>query len=102
MHGRAVQIDDQCVGRTVLVQVEGAIQSTRPQTLGYGLVDSPVGQAAWIVEKLWEWSDSSTHVEESFTKDMILDLVSLYWFTETAASSARLYWETARKIEMTP
>jgi pimeloyl-ACP methyl ester carboxylesterase len=75
------------------------IQGTRPQTLGYGLVDSPAALAAWIVEKLWAWSDSPTHVEESFSKDQILDLVGLYWFTETGASSARLYWETRRAIE---
>jgi epoxide hydrolase len=78
------------------------IQSTRPQTIGYGLVDSPTALAAWIVEKLWSWSDSPTHVEESFTKDQILDLVSLYWITETGASSARLYWETLRTIEFDP
>ncbi|WP_193044179.1 epoxide hydrolase family protein [Mycolicibacterium baixiangningiae] len=70
-------------------------QSTRPQTLGYGLVDSPVGQLAWIVEKFWEWSDCDGHPENVFTRDELLDNVMLYWVTASAASSARLYWENA-------
>jgi pimeloyl-ACP methyl ester carboxylesterase len=68
-------------------------QSTRPQTLGYGLVDSPVGQLAWIVEKFQEWSDCDGHPENVFTRDELLDNVTLYWATASAASSARLYWE---------
>ena len=69
-------------------------QSTRPQTVGYGLVDSPVGQAAWIVEKFREWSDCDGHPETVFTRDELLDNVMLYWLTASAASSARLYWES--------
>jgi pimeloyl-ACP methyl ester carboxylesterase len=69
-------------------------QSTRPQTLGYGLVDSPVGQAAWIAEKFWAWTDCDGHPENALTRDQILDDVSAYWFTATGASSARLYWES--------
>ena len=69
-------------------------QSTRPQTLGYGLTDSPAGQAAWILEKFWAWTDCDGHPENIFTKDELLDNVMLYWLTETAASSARLYWES--------
>jgi pimeloyl-ACP methyl ester carboxylesterase len=76
-------------------------QSTRPQTLGYGLVDSPVGQCAWIVEKFHEWTDCDGHPERALTRDQILDDVSVYWFTGTAASSARLYWESFRDIDTT-
>jgi pimeloyl-ACP methyl ester carboxylesterase len=69
-------------------------QSTRPQTLGYGLVDSPVGQLAWIIEKFWSWTDSDGHPENVLTRDELLDNVMLYWATASAASSARLYWES--------
>ncbi len=69
-------------------------QSTRPQTLGYGLVDSPVGQLAWIVEKFWAWMDCDGHPENILTKDELLDNVMLYWLTASGASSARLYWES--------
>lgn len=69
-------------------------QSTRPQTVGYGLVDSPAGQAAWIVEKFFAWSDCDGHPEHVFTRDELLDNVMLYWLPATAASSARLYWES--------
>lgn len=69
-------------------------QSTRPQTLGYGLVDSPVGQMAWIVEKFWSWMDCDGHPENVLTKDELLDNVMMYWATASAASSARMYWES--------
>jgi pimeloyl-ACP methyl ester carboxylesterase len=69
-------------------------QSTRPQTLGYGLTDSPAGQCAWIAEKFWAWTDCDGHPENALSKDQMLDNVSVYWFTATAASSARLYWES--------
>ena len=69
-------------------------QSTRPQTVGYGLVDSPVAQAAWIVEKYWDWTDSDGHPENVLTKDELLDNVMLYWLPGAGASSARLYWES--------
>ena len=69
------------------------IQETRPQTLGYGLADSPAGQAAWIYEKLHAWSDHGGNVEEVFTMDEMLDNITLYWLSNAAASSARLYWE---------
>lgn len=67
-------------------------QSTRPQTLGFGLADSPAGQCAWIVEKFHGWSDPET----IYGRDALLDNVTLYWLTNSAASSARLYWETGR------
>jgi epoxide hydrolase len=69
-------------------------QSTRPQTLGYGLVDSPVGQLAWIVEKFWAWTDCDGHPENVLSRDELLDNVMLYWATGSGASSARLYWES--------
>ena len=70
-------------------------QSTRPQTLGYGLVDSPVGQMAWIVEKFRSWMDCDGHPENVLTRDELLDNVMMYWVNGSAASSARLYWESA-------
>ena len=69
-------------------------QSTRPQTLGYGLVDSPVGQMAWIIEKFWRWTDCNGHPENALSRDELLDNVMLYWLTRSGASSARLYWES--------
>ena len=69
-------------------------QSTRPQTLGYALTDSPAGQAAWILEKFWAWTDCDGHPENVLGRDELLDNVTLYWVTATAASSARLYWES--------
>ena len=69
-------------------------QSSRPQTIGYSLVDSPVGLAGWILEKFWSWTDRSAHPEDYYSRDQLLDNVSLYWFTATGASSARLYWES--------
>jgi hypothetical protein len=70
------------------------IQQTRPQTIGYGLSDSPVGQAAWIFEKFRAWSDCGGDPWSLFTRDDILDHISLYWLTQSAASSARIYWES--------
>ncbi len=69
-------------------------QKTRPQTVGYGLVDSPAGQAAWILEKFWAWTDCDGHPENVLSRDELLDNVMLYWVTETGASSARIYWES--------
>ena len=69
-------------------------QKTRPQTIGYGLVDSPVGQMSWIIEKFWSWMDCDDHPENVLTKDELLDNVMMYWLTASGASSARLYWES--------
>jgi epoxide hydrolase len=69
-------------------------QSTRPQTLGYGLVDSPAGQCGWIVEKFWSWTDSDGDPLNVLSRDEILDNVMLHWLPATGASSARLYWES--------
>ena len=69
-------------------------QSTRPQTVGYGLADSPSGQAAWILEKFWAWTDCDGHPENVLTRDELLDNVMMYWATNSATSSARIYWES--------
>jgi pimeloyl-ACP methyl ester carboxylesterase len=69
-------------------------QSTRPQSVGYGLTDSPAGQAAWILEKFWAWTDCDGHPENILSRDELLDNLMFYWATATATSSARLYWES--------
>ena len=69
------------------------LQSTRPQTLGYALADSPIGQAAWIYAMFQDVSDSGGNAESVFTRDEMLDDIMLYWLTNAGASSARLYWE---------
>jgi pimeloyl-ACP methyl ester carboxylesterase len=73
----------------------GAIMSTRPQTLGYGLADSPAGQAAWMYEKFAAWTESGGEPERVLTRDEMLDDITLYWLTNSATSSARLYWENS-------
>lgn len=70
------------------------IQGTKPQTVGYGLNDSPAGQAAWIVEKFRAWCDCNGDPESIFTRDELLTNITIYWVTETATSSARLYYES--------
>ncbi len=81
-------------------------QSTRPQTLAYGLADSPVGQMAWIAEKFYAWMDCEVdgvkHPENILGKDEILDNVMLYWLNNTAGSSARIYWESFNKPNFDP
>ncbi len=73
-----------------------------PQTLGYGLEDSPAGLAAWIVEKFRSWSDCGGDVERSFTKDQLLTNVMVYWVTATATSSTRLYYEMRQAGRLGP
>jgi epoxide hydrolase len=72
--------------------------STRPQTIGYALADSPVALAAWIVEKFWAWTDCDGHPENVLTRDELLDNLMLYWLPRTGASSARLYWESLKQV----
>jgi pimeloyl-ACP methyl ester carboxylesterase len=74
-----------------------AIQETRPQTLAYGLHDSPVGLAAWIVEKWRAWTDPAGDVERYFSRDLLLANVTLYWVSETANAANRSYYERARE-----
>jgi pimeloyl-ACP methyl ester carboxylesterase len=71
-----------------------AIQGTKPQSLAYGLTDSPAGLAAWIVEKFKTWSDCDGDVERSFSKDHLLENIMLYWVTGTINSAMRLYYES--------
>ena len=79
-------------------------QSTRPQTLGYGLADSPTGQLAWIVEKYAQWCDCERngvrHPENAVCRDDLLDTAMMYWLTNAGASSARLYWESFNSPDM--
>ncbi|WP_322054009.1 epoxide hydrolase family protein [Paraburkholderia bannensis] len=70
-----------------------AMMVTRPQTVGYALADSPVGQAAWMYDKISQWTYSGGVPERSLTRDEILDDISLYWLTNSATSSAQIYWE---------
>jgi pimeloyl-ACP methyl ester carboxylesterase len=72
------------------------VQATQPQTLGFALNDSPVGLAAWVIDKYRDWSDCDGAVERRFSRDELLTHVSLYWFTETIASSCRMYLESRR------
>ncbi len=74
------------------------IQSTKPQTLGHALSDSPVGLASWIVEKWYGWSDHDGDLEKVFTKDDLLTNIMLYWVTNTGASSARIYYESRHML----
>lgn len=71
----------------------GAMMVTRPQTIGYALTDSPVGLAAWTYDKIAQWTDSHGEPEKVLSRDEILDDISLYWLTDTGASSGRFYWE---------
>lgn len=79
-----------------------AIQSTRPQSVGYGLVDSPAALAAWIAEKYQAWSDNDGDPSSVFTPEEMLDNIMLYWLPAAGASAARIYWETAGKLAIDP
>jgi pimeloyl-ACP methyl ester carboxylesterase len=77
-------------------------QSTRPQTVGYGLVDSPAGLCGWILEKFWAWTDCDGDPVNALTRDEMLDNVMIYWLTAAGASSARMYWESFRRPVLGP
>jgi pimeloyl-ACP methyl ester carboxylesterase len=79
----------------------GHVHATRPQTIGYGLVDSPVALAAWIVEKLGAWTDHDGCLWDLLSRDEVLDNLMLYWLPGTGASAARLYWESLDHVEQT-
>ncbi|MFI6214230.1 epoxide hydrolase family protein [Nocardia brasiliensis] len=74
-------------------------QATRPQTIGYSLVDSPVGLLAWILDKFAEWTDTHDSPFETMSRDRILDDVTLYWLTRTGASAARIYYESHHSLD---
>lgn len=94
--GEQVMIADLARFRTV-GSAYAQQQATRPQTVGYGLTDSPSAQAAWIAEKFWEWTDNDGSPESALSWRQMLDAISVYWFTATAASSARIYWENKER-----
>jgi pimeloyl-ACP methyl ester carboxylesterase len=91
--------EQRAVDAEVIFRTQGAgyflEQATRPQTIGTALADSPIGQAAWIYEKFNAWTDHDGDVDSALTKDQMLDDISLYWLTNSAASSARIYWENS-------
>jgi len=74
-------------------------QATRPQTIGYPLVDSPVGLLAWLLDKFAEWTDTEDSPFETISRDSVLDNVTLYWLTRTGASSARIYYESHDSLD---
>lgn len=78
------------------------VQSTKPQTLAYGLNDSPAGLAAWIIEPFRLWSDCNGDIESRFSKDDLLTNITIYWATETIHSSTRVYWESNHEKQGTP
>lgn len=85
------------LGRAKAFQNEGTgyqkIQGSKPQTLGYGLNDSPAGLAAWITEKFHAWTDCDGNIENAVSRDELLTDISIYWFTQSITSSMRLYYE---------
>lgn len=93
-------VEQEFVGKAqawMMAEMAYAMEHTsRPQTLAYGLNDSPVGLAAWIIEKFRRWSDCDGDIEKRFSKDELLTNLTIYWATETINSSIRLYYETAR------
>ena len=93
------QILDEWEAHAAEESAYGRIQGTKPQTLSYGLTDSPAGLAGWIVEKWRAWSDCDGEVENRFTKDELLTNISIYWFTNTIASSVRYYYERLHEPE---
>ncbi|HEX4430212.1 MAG TPA: epoxide hydrolase [Frankiaceae bacterium] len=99
--GERTEEESQWLHDTAAYMADGggymAIQGTRPQTLAYGLHDSPVGQLAWILEKWRAWSDCGGDVESVFTKDEILVNATIYWATGTMRSSTQWYWEHAHR-----
>jgi pimeloyl-ACP methyl ester carboxylesterase len=98
------EADRAAMERTKAISEEGSgylkLQSNRPQTIAYSLIDSPVGQLAWIVENFKEWTDQAAELpEDAVDLDQLLTNVSIYWFTGTGASAARFLYETAHSTE---
>ncbi|WP_420640346.1 epoxide hydrolase family protein [Candidatus Poriferisocius sp.] len=95
--GDLTEAEQAGLARSNIYFSEGAgymqIQSTKPQTLAYGLTDSAIGQLAWIAEKFLAWTDNDGTIESAVSRDRLLTNISLYWFTATAGSSARMYYE---------
>jgi epoxide hydrolase len=104
--GAPTEREQEMLARAQRFRVEengyAAEQSTRPQTIGYPLADSPAGQLAWVVEKFYAWTDCDDHPENAVSRDNLLDNVMIYWLTNSAASSARMYWENAQYLNTEP
>src|SRR6185437_330544 len=87
------------LGRLIRYVTDGTgymkLLATRPQTVSYGMTDSPVGQLAWVVEKIWEWTDCSKSPEDAVDRDLMLTHAMFYWLTRTAASANAIYFEMA-------
>lgn len=77
-------------------------QKTRPQTIGYALVDSPVALASWIFEKMWAWTDNRGDPYDALSRDQILDNIMVYWLGASGGSSARMYWESSDAFTLDP
>lgn len=75
-----------------------SIQSTRPQTLAYGLSDSPAGLAGWLIEKFRVWSDCNGNLQQKFTVDELITHIMIYWVTNTVGSAAHMYYENSHSL----
>ncbi len=75
-----------------------AVHSTKPQTIGYALVDPPVALCAWLLEKFWSWTDNGGDLHSVISRDVFLDNLMMYWVPRTGASSVRMYWESFSEI----
>ena len=93
---------DQLEERWVDALAHVAVHTTDPQTIAYALHDSPAGLAAWLVERRRNWSDNDGDVEQAFSRQFLLDLVSIYWLTDSFFTSARWYWHTFRTAARPP
>ncbi|HWB93254.1 MAG TPA: epoxide hydrolase [Puia sp.] len=80
----------------------GLLQSTKPQTLAYAVNDSPIGLAAWIIDKFYAWTDHPGNLEQVYTRDELLVNLTIYWITQTSGSSFRLYYETMHSPQKLP
>jgi len=102
--GQASDLSDEerdfLVRRAAWMDQEGGyshVQATKPDILGPALNDSPIGLAAWIIDKFRSWSDCGGDVESRFSRDELLTAVSLYWFTRSMPSAIRFYWEGRKR-----
>lgn len=84
--------------RTRTESAYSEVHRTKPQTLGYALLDSPAALCAWLVEKFWTWTDHAGDLERVLSRDQVLDAVTLYWLTGSGASAARMYWESIEQV----
>ena len=104
--GRLTEVEERWVAQTRRFWEEGSgysrLQSTRPQTVAYALVDSPVALLAWLLEKFWAWTDHAGDLEDAVSRDRVLDTVTLYWLTRSGGSSVRFYWQNSPPARSEP